>query len=285
MINYRILGGLGNQIFQVLDAIVLANKYDTKVVLDFSSVGARDFHLDYWKEVTKSSNGICVENLQVKNYDRLKGTHVLTLGNGGSLPNKPGDFVYGWTPNVSYFERCGLISRGYFLFDSEESDLKLNEAAIHFRRGDYLQSNLGIPSDLYYNKALKFMRRRGVEKLTVFSDDLAYAINWVQSHSESDMNIEVFESRDAISTLYEMSKFPFSITSNSTFSFWAHYFGGSISCFPFPFYTNVPNYYKNLYCDRKYSKRIFDVQRLPTSIGIAVRREIYSLSQYLGYKS
>jgi Glycosyl transferase family 11 len=279
--TYRILGGFGNQIFQVLEAILLASQSKKNVELDFSQTGIRDRHIDYWRNATRDFEKVSVVDFGSTTSENVHSLHISKLKENFQLPHQGNFYIHGWTPSTREYETRNLIRRGSYLFNKKEVDsYGTDYGAIHIRRGDYLQStNIGIASETYYRKALKLAIKSNIRKFTLFSDDLDYAKSWTTKFSSTDINFAIFQREDAITTLEEMSKYSFIITGNSTFSFWAHYFSGSQCCFPSPFYNNDPTFYKKLYANDKSAYKIMDTARIKTSLYAVSHRKIYNLVQ------
>jgi hypothetical protein len=141
------------------------------------------------------------------------------------------------------------------------------------RRGDYFENkNLGITSEQYCSKAMRFFVKKGVTSFTLFTDDLIWGRNFAEQNSNRNFEVNLSYKENAILALTEMSKFKNSIISNSTFSFWGHFFSGSLATFPYPFYNQVPNFAKNLFTNTNVSKMIIDRERVPSSIIWKIKR-------------
>jgi hypothetical protein len=221
MVSSKLMGGLGNQMFQISAAHALALRNN-----DTSS-----FNLNS-----------CFTPLQGKpsiNYvDNIfkKINHDSTL----KIKHTYKEIMHNFTP-IKYFD--GLLLDGYFqsekyfldyqseiidLFTISDLDkgiinelLSLNKynstTSIHVRRGDYLKYSDTHPvCDLdYYNKAM------GMFENTTFifiSDD----IKWVKENFKSD-NIIYSPFNDEIMDLTLMTMCDNNIIANSTFSWWGAY--------------------------------------------------------------
>jgi hypothetical protein len=93
--------------------------------------------------------------------------------------------------------------------------------SLHIRRGDYCKTRAFalLPLD-YYDRALKFLATRlGQPECFVFSDDSAYAREWVNGRAHMhviDHTDEVTASED----LWLMAQCQHHVIANSTFSWW-----------------------------------------------------------------
>ena len=264
MVGYRIHGGLGNQIFQILTALRVSTDYKTRINLDFSNLSERDSHVDFWMNQLSRFEYITISAPTKFKLEHRELRHISELGTRLKVDKKSDFDFHGWQPEICVFEDSNLIRRGHFLFDMTKTEIyPMKRAAIHLRRGDYLVSpNLGLVTNNYLGKALHRVIDKGVRNFTVFSDDLNFAREWAESSASKSIRFEVFEEKSAVNALSEMSKYSLIITSNSTFSFWASYFSGGFSYVPFPFYNNVPRFDRNLHVSKHFSRHIIDTPRL-----------------------
>jgi len=119
-----------------------------------------------------------------------------------------------------------------------------NFGAIHIRRGDYLKhrESLGVLSESYYQRIIGNPDlAREVDFWLVFSDSKKIEKSFLQNHLDKEV-IFVSQpegSRD-VETMAIMSSAQVLVTANSTFSWWAAYFGSlkQIIC-PSPWYRTA----------------------------------------------
>jgi hypothetical protein len=143
----------------------------------------------------------------------------------------------GYWQNLKYWERNKSFLCENYSFDKEFLEISSGfwdniensvSAAIHIRKGDYLNSKHFRNIDLsYYKKAIKHLLEfEKNTKFYIFTDD----IKWVKENlfelKKISSNVFLAESSDLnISGLdmYVMSLFNHNIISNSTYSWWAAY--------------------------------------------------------------
>ena len=98
---------------------------------------------------------------------------------------------------------------------------QLDSVCVHVRRTDYIGSNYDVCSLEYYQMAMEKMRTiRPMSKFYVFSDD----IQWARENFDGD-NITFMDRHRDYEDLYIMSTCNHFIICNSSFSWWAQYFG------------------------------------------------------------
>lgn len=242
MIIIKLLGGLGNQMFQYAAGKSLANKLETSLFLDLSFYNQifdknteRKYELNYFNlKVSKLSNfqnkiinwgankNIFVNKYNEKNINFDKNFFTLK----GNL------VLNGYFQSEKYFHNIEKLVRKDFGFRNKinKKAKKLlkkikatNSVSLHIRRGDYLTNKAarkthGVCSTTYYKKA--------AEKITtminrvvfyVFSDD----IDWCRNNLKFINNIVFVENNKNWEDLKLMSICKHNIIANSSFSWWA----------------------------------------------------------------
>jgi Glycosyl transferase family 11 len=128
-----------------------------------------------------------------------------------------------------YFENAAEIIRSDLQPKRSPSQLnrawlervrRSNSVCVHVRRGDYIQSGLGLCPLSYYTEAATVMRNRvGNPVFFVFSDDL----QWCREYFSIDnaVLVDANNSDDPVSELHIMSSCRHHIIANSSFSWWA----------------------------------------------------------------
>jgi len=250
MIIVRIIGGLGNQMFQYAAGRALATKYNVPLKVDLRWMRGyrhRDFLLDkfpisietpLWNERLKFT-WFPFRRRPFFPYTKLirKFHHLLYMEPG--FPYNPGfwnlgpyRFLFGYFQSEKYFKEYESLLRNDFnyqydpsLYDKEvlEAIQKPSSIAIQFRRGDYITDaatnrSIGVCSMEYYERAFDFLQSRMKDsRLLVFSDD----IEWCRKHVKFDGSI--FVQRKGGSPLDDMFlsiQCKNIILANSTFSWW-----------------------------------------------------------------
>lgn len=249
MILTRVVGGLGNQMFQYASGLGLARKLGTEVVVDN----------DYYRNIpgidTPRIYGLGHFNFQVP---QVQGIMLRLLTDGTFIPGKffrrltKRYFLRYVEPSLKYDPKMleqkdktyivgNWQNEKYFLHIAEEIRQKFQVITpandynrqilqqmqgktvigVHIRRGDYvkLQEIHGLAGPEYYEKSLAYMADKSPGAMyIVFSDDPEWckqnikpAGETIYSENDSDHNYE------DLRLMYSCSHF---ITANSSFSWW-----------------------------------------------------------------
>lgn len=253
MIVIKIIGGLGNQMFQyAFYKSLLEKEIDVKV--DISSFDNYKIHNGY--EIEKIFNicpikatidecykaGLPKNNfvnrvLRKLHIEKNKGNYY-QQGIIESLQYKSDYFNYnrnayleGYWASYKWFQDIDYEIRKDFTFVHKLDDqnkviaadiLNNNSVSLHIRRGDYLKYDIyhGICTiDGYYNKAIDYIKKR-VEnaKFFIFSNDM----NWCKQNLKLD-NIYYVDNNTGLNSYKDMqlmSLCKHNIVANSSFSFW-----------------------------------------------------------------
>lgn len=247
MIGVKLMGGLGNQMFQYAAARSLAIKHNVGVKLDLSFLNTnskgqytqRQFELDVFKIDAKlfSPIDIFFENVG-KNISLLSPWKVYRENyfsydtNFNQLPDKT--YLIGWMQSEKYFSdiRSQILNEFQLKkpFDVSANDLlnkiqNTNSISIHIRRGDYVQNSNassyhGVMPIEYYRQAIEIISSK-VKDITVFcfSDD----IEWCKANLniQFPINYATFSATQHPAVeLSLMSKCKHNIIANSSFSWW-----------------------------------------------------------------
>lgn len=247
MIITRLMGGLGNQMFQYALGKMLAEIHHTKLKLDlswfenFGESTPRVYELGIFniKEDFSSS----LENYFFKNKVHFK---YLKLNSKRhiiqqkfefepkvlNLPNNV--YIDGYWQSEKYFDQIEYIIRNEFTFklpltgQNLEISKKIsdsNSISLHIRRGDYVlnpetNAHHGICSLEYYKKAVDLISSR-IENPSffVFSDDL----NWARENLKIPFEtifIDWNTKENSYIDMQLMSMCKHNIVANSSFSWW-----------------------------------------------------------------
>lgn len=255
MIIIKIIGGLGNQMFQYAAGRRLAIKHDTTLKLDISgySVGEgitpRDYELKVFniqenfatapeiqrfrkfdKSILKRISPALSEALRSKRYIKEKHYHF-----DPKILDLPDDvYMDGYWQSEKYFKNVENKIREEFSFkvkpQAQNQKLlkqieKSSSVSLHIRRGDYVKNpavkkileNLGL--DYYQETVSMIAKKIANPHFFVFSDD----IGWVKKH----LNLKyptVFIGHNKGPKSFEdlrlMSQCKHNIMANSSFSWW-----------------------------------------------------------------
>jgi hypothetical protein len=251
MIYVEIMGGLGNQLFQIFCGIAysIENKVQFKINANKYDVLQRP---TYFKNFLKNlSEFIIHETLSIQTYrENLEFTFE-------KIPTMTQDFVlYGYYQSYKYFNNhfddiCKMID----LNSQQETIFKKNNLllsgakkpiSIHFRIGDYIhiKNTHPILNIEYYIDSIHYLKTKlpNFEEnyyLLIFGEfcddmQIMYNIEIIKNHTnieiiKCDYNIPDYEQ------LLLMSLCSHNIIANSTFSWWGAYLNkncNKIVCYP-----------------------------------------------------
>jgi hypothetical protein len=233
MIIVRIVGGLGNQMFQYAYAKSLQEKgFDVKI--DISKFKTYKLHGgyqldDYNIDLEKAGFfDTFLALIKLKKNVKEKGW----LFNDKLFRLSGNEFVKGYFQNEKYFKEIRETLLMQFQksgkkadsteFFSEQIRETASNCSLHVRRGDYVSNTKnhtihGVCDLEYYKIAVEFILSK--EKQTtffVFSDD----ISWTKENLKIENAIYVDHKCTPQEDIYLMSLCRNNITANSSFSWW-----------------------------------------------------------------
>lgn len=253
MIIVRLIGGLGNQMFQYAAAKSLALKHNVPVKVDLSFLEKnadgytqRHYELDGFKDQVQIAT-----DAEIKIFSRsnTRLTRVvqrifpflfksLTANESGSQYHQQfkhypkNTYLNGFWQSELYFnDHAPEIRSAFELKEKLPAELNTlsekikntNSVSVHVRRGDYV--NLKSASDFhgncgveYYQEAVDFISKQKNDiELFIFSDDIA----WCKEHLTFNQPVNfITHNFAAIFDLYLMSQCRHNIIANSSFSWW-----------------------------------------------------------------
>ena len=251
----RIIGGLGNQMFQYALALSLRQRFPSECIkIDTSLFNGYPLH-----------NGFEIDQIFGSNFERARFKDIIKIGwplphyrlwQVGSriLPSRksmcversdytlelaritePTSILYdGYWQSGLYFKeyRAQILDAFSFPEFKDENNIGLlnllqskKTVSIHIRRGDYVQHPFfkDICTISYYKNAIKYIRNNAeIDLFCIFSND----IQWVKNNfSEELTDIEtVFvdwnKGNDSFRDMQLMSVCNHNIIANSSFSWW-----------------------------------------------------------------
>ena len=258
MIIVKLLGGLGNQMFQFAAGYALATHHDLPLKVDLTALKNYPRHsgfqldkifaghfeqakkIDLFKSLGLLSSKISKQGIEVSTEATLKsGSRVLQQPTLNFWPEffdyrKKNMYVSGYWQSSKYFEGVENELRRIFEFKNllEDNNLKLAEemrsrqsVSIHMRRGDYVtnpRANAfhGVCSKAYYDTSIEYIRQQYPNaNFYVFSDDPEFA--GATFHGQDDFKI--IKNNSGESSYRDMQLMGFCkhhIIANSTFSWW-----------------------------------------------------------------
>lgn len=250
MVRIKIIGGLGNQMFQYAAAKSLALHNNTKMLADISAFKKYNVHPLRLNELNcdcefESKSSILFKIMGISLISRafsklffLSNAYIekSLMFNSNFFKLSGSAHLVGYFQTEKYFTSIRSVLLKDFTIkvplgksDSliEEAILETNSISVHIRRGDYISNPSanavhGTCDQTYFNKALKYLKEENVlpadSVLFVFSDD----IKWCKNNLNFD-NKTIYVSADASRPevdIHLMSKCKHNIISNSTFSWW-----------------------------------------------------------------
>jgi len=207
-VTVKLIGRLGNQLFQYGAAIGYSEKYNVDYYIPMSTQNNK-----VWKPYRLGSvNYIQALPLPMK-VIRENGHYY------SEIPFLDSEAVLldGYFQSYKYFQHC--IDKFRDLLGFDYSPIK-DTCAIHVRRGDYVQLSKHHPpcTREYYQNAIYTMIKNGITNFVVFSDDIDYCKN------ELFQNRTGFKYGDGKDELWDfnfMLRCEHQIIANSSFSLMA----------------------------------------------------------------
>lgn len=250
MIHLRLVGGLGNQLFQYACARALAVRRGVGVVLDLRELSRGAAHAVYGLhhfaiaarvgELAELppprekvlTYGLWRAGLMRPHFLRERGLGV----NAAVLTARDGTYLHGYFQSEDYFLDCEAQIRADLTITaapSEENRLWLDRitadpcaVSLHVRRGDYAgsirgQAVHGTCDAAYYARATMALREKlGIEpRFYIFSDDPDWARNNLKLGAETVV-LDHNPPSAAVEDMRLMGACRHHIIANSSFSWW-----------------------------------------------------------------
>lgn len=225
MISIELMGGLGNQMFQI--AATLSKAFETDEIacfnLDKDVYRGQGHHPSFYK--TNIFSKLCNSNTS-----KCTKLHQEYYQSEKYFNNYKDEIV-------NIFRNEEVLNRIRSKYPLESS------VSVHVRRGDYLslQHYHPCPPLEYYKNAISQL---SVENVLIFSDD----INWCKNNFNNCMFIEGQEDYE---DMYLMSLCTHHIIANSSFSWWGAYLSkndGTVFAPKKWFGEGGPQNWKDVYC-------------------------------------
>jgi hypothetical protein len=249
MISVHIMGGLGNQLFQIFAAFSYALNTEQEIFFPYSEnslgITKRDV---YWGSFLSAIQGLLIKSLPKIEVLREKGFEY------NRIPKIFGKniYLYGYFQSYKYFESkyneiCIMIELKKKKMIVKEKYNKYdfsNSISMHFRIGDYIniQNSHPILDKNYYLNALEYLLEKDDNLKTVYyfteKHDISEVENNISFLKSKLPNIEfkyVHDIEEDWEEMLLMSMCEHNIIANSTFSWWGAYFNSNpdkIVCYP-----------------------------------------------------
>jgi len=245
----KVIGGIGNQMFQAAAGFAASKKYNCPLYL--TKYTYQNHHkniVNYFETVFKHlGNPIeqedydkCIQNFfpyGINNFNNhawefyMPSTHEYSTDNL-TIPILFNQYFQYYPPIEPYeFELRSIFTNGLIhhietIKMEYESKVELDKSVfLHIRRGDYvgLQHIHPLTTMSYYENAIKIVEETS-SNIIIFSDD----IEWAKQQTLFSSNPKVFfiDNKDEVYTLAFMSLCKKgAICANSTFSWWGAFLG------------------------------------------------------------
>ena len=265
MITCNLMGGLGNQIFQIFATISYSIK--SRNQFKFINVqtlggGSTTIRYTFWDTFFSNLRPFLVSELPLVQVIKEKGFEYKPLSINQMVNNNI--LLYGYFQSYKYFQEQFSIIKRIIGFDKMRESLitKLglndydlnNNISLHFRIGDYkkLQDYHPIATYDYYERALSYIKLCKPEQKfnilffceNVDIDDVTIKINILKqkfpdySFIRGDNTLADWEQMILMSCCHH------NIIANSSFSWWSAYFNSwqdKIICYPSVWFGPVAN--------------------------------------------
>jgi len=236
MIVVRIIGGLGNQMFQYAAAKALSLETKQKFVLDISGFSQYKLHNYSLQHFNIEANFYKRPNRYIKKLQTIffKNTkyNEIDFGFNPDVLKLKGDYIFlnGYFQSEKYFLKYEKEIREDFKIISPLKTQtqetinhieKVNSVSIHIRRGDYLTNpRHNTETEQYYKKAVEIIESKISNPVFfVFSDD----IDWVKANMSLNYETNFIDFNDALTNFEDlrlMSACKHNVITNSSFSWW-----------------------------------------------------------------
>lgn len=254
MIVVRLMGGLGNQLFQYAAGRHLAHLNNVELFVDTSflqtsieNTTLRNYELGAFNVECKIADEKMLHDFHGCDFSTKERilTKLISFGNKNKykfdeygfdehlLELKGNYYIRGYFQSEKYFKNIADIIRKELSIKDEfmPNDSALiqqikntNSISVHIRRGDYIR-NLssmeahGLCSKDFYTKSIEFIKRELGNDLHfyLFTDNAA----WVEKEMHWEINCTLIENKTTVEDFYLMSLCKHNIIANSTFSWWA----------------------------------------------------------------
>lgn len=256
MIIVKIMGGLGNQMFQYAAANALAKRQGLKLKLDISSYENQgsDTHREYGLGVFNlQADFASAEELRAYQPIFSKKWPRLIRGIGNRLfrrynvwheksydydPSfekiKDGQMIIAYLQSEKYFKDiASSIRQDFSLKPGIEPSLRIYEdklkdctpISIHIRRGDYVthkqaKALLGALDEGYYREAISIINSRIKDPRYFVFAEFPEDIEWSRKNLPIPVDSVFVEPQKMYQDLWLMSQCQHNIIANSSFSWW-----------------------------------------------------------------
>jgi hypothetical protein len=255
MIIVKLIGGLGNQLFQYALGRNLALKNDTELKLDISGFEiyklhnyglyhfniieniAKDEEIQCFKRTRKQVFSYTIDKISKRFFPWYKRKYITEPDfsyNSNIFKITKNAYLEGYWQSEKYFTDISETIRKEISVKNEPDELNrntltqiniTNSVSLHIRRGDYISNKKsmethGVPGMDYYMQAQALIEEKIKNPhIFVFSDD----IEWTRNHLKSDLPLHFIDHNGVKKNYEDMRLISFCkhhIIANSSFSWW-----------------------------------------------------------------
>ena len=238
VVSVNIMGGLGNQMFQLATAYAYAKQNNGKLIV-LKNKKEPDGRSLYWDNMIYRFQDFLVDRLPegLEQWHESGATEFSIIT---SLTNK-GLYINGYLQSPKYFGDSIIQDEIRELFKPSSTTIyniqsrynlllknKDRVIVVHARRTDYLTNqdiiNFHGPLSIdYYNKAISIMSNEIEDPIFILAaDDPSFWGSVINELPQlNNRNIYILDDDNEISTLALLQQFQYFIIANSTFSWWA----------------------------------------------------------------
>lgn len=249
MIVARLMGGVGNQMFQYAAALALAERHAAVLKLDHTFLKGeqkgctrREYALDRFavsaepataEEIARfSGKGVGTLNrIGLLVRSRLGRISICREHEGCDILQAPDNVLLeGYWQSERYFQGVEQRLRKEFTYqlpfspahtELAEQLAVMNSVAVHVRRGDYLHSPVHALCDIgYYQRSLQLIEQRVPDAVPVFFSDDPVWTRQMFGSLKNALFVDSPETDDACADLALMSRCCHAVIANSSFSWW-----------------------------------------------------------------
>lgn len=278
MITCNLMGGLGNQIFQIFTTISYAIKSRNKFkFLNVSTLGSGSTTIRYtfWNSFFSKLQPFLIDNISqpihvIREKDFTYNELPIYEMVGRDC------LIYGYFQSYKYFHEnyeiiCRIIGLGK-MKDELLKKLNLNDEylknciSMHFRLGDYkkIQEFHPLATYEYYRNSLNFIKNKTSETYNILYfcedidiDDVMITINRLEKEFPQYIFIRGENILEDWEQMLFMSCCHHNIIANSSFSWWAAYFNfwpDKIICYPSIWFGEKANNNTKDLCPKEWNR-------------------------------
>lgn len=243
MVSSRLIGRLGNSMFQIAMSIGYARKYGYKwAAQERPHNNESAIHRVFPNLPKTNETGKIFQEHPAKVCQQHRTHYDLCHFDYHDIPDMGANVYFvGFWQSYKYFEHCNDEIKELFKLPHVEG--YEDYVSIHVRRGDYVQHAGSFPpiTEKYLYDAMGMLTAKtDCKKFIFFSDDIQWCKDFVskgvefqeadtngilRNYKTEDFTFEFSEGRNELQDLSLMASCGHHIIANSTFSWWASYLG------------------------------------------------------------